>query len=236
MADPRPDRLSYARGAMEKLRKAHEHLSQEQLLDLVCHLTKTYVIEQTIPFDVPLPERVDARDRPDVPDAPGIEVDDPEASPVRRFARLVEGLKRRAQLPQLDGFSVQEGRVVLIVDNQKVTFGERVTIEFVPVRQSPVTAPSAQDEPAPAPRTPGAPPRPAPAPRAEPAAPFSAPAAPARAARPATPAARPGAPARASARPEPRPPEPRPAAQPTNDAGDDVDHNAIERFKRLELD
>jgi hypothetical protein len=223
---------------MEKLRKAHEHLSQEQLLDLVCHLTKTYVIEQTIPFDVPLPERAEPRDRPDVADPAGAVVDDPEASPVRRFARLIEGLKRRAELPQLDGFSVQDGKVVLVVDNQKVTFGERVTIEFVPVRQSPTpaAAPARDDEPAP--RAPGAPPRarPEPAPRAE-AAPFAAPPARTRPATPATPATRPGAPSRAG-RPEPKPaaPDPRPAPQPTSEGGDDVDQNAIERFKRLELD
>lgn len=240
MPETRPERLSYARGALEKLRKAHENLSREELLDLVCHLTKTYVLEQTIPFDVPMPERADPADLPDVPDPSAAVQDDPEATPARRFARLIEGLKRRTNLPQLEGFSVQDGRAVLIVDNQKVTFGERVTIEFVPVRQNPVAAAPVQAEPppAPSPRQPGAPAAPG-APGA-PTRPAPAGAAPFEPQRPAAmrpvsasrPARAPGAPtAGAPARPAP-PPEPAPA-QP---ASDDVDQNAIERFRRLELD
>ena len=52
-------RLGYSRGLLDQLRASHAHLSPEELLDLVCHLTKTYVLDQTIPFDIPLPERAE---------------------------------------------------------------------------------------------------------------------------------------------------------------------------------
>ena len=53
------NRLGYSRGLLDQLRASHAHLSPEELLDLVCHLTKTYVLDQTIPFDIPLPERAE---------------------------------------------------------------------------------------------------------------------------------------------------------------------------------
>lgn len=203
-----PDkRLGYSRGIMEQLKASHSHLSQEELLDLVCHLTKTYVLDQTIPFDIPLPERAeDLKD--DAPYAlPSPDEVQDDDTPDVRFARLIEGLKRRTRLPQLDGFSVDNaGRAVLVVDNQKITFGERVTVEFVPLRQNPTTPTPAPEEPPR--RSPGATPAPAPAPRAR---------------------TRPGAPPQPKT---PTPPKPKPEDPPAEDGYD----ASVERFRRLDLD
>lgn len=140
-----PEPLGYARGAMDELRARYGALSHEELLELVCSLTKEYVLDQTIPFDFPQPERAEAMrgDRPDAPE----EEDATEASEVR-FARLISGLKARTQLPQFDDFQVEEGKAVLIVDNQKVVFGERVTVSLFSRRGgrggTPSPAPAAQ--------------------------------------------------------------------------------------------
>jgi len=196
---------------MEQLKASHSHLSQEELLDLVCHLTKTYVMDQAIPFDIPLPERAEdlKDDAPYAPPSPD-EVQDDD-TPEIRFARLIDGLKRRTRLPQLAGFTVDDtGRAVLVVDNQKITFGERVTVEFVPLRQNPTAPAPAAEEPAPR-RTPGATPAPEPAP-----APRSR--------------TRPGAP---PPRPKtPIPPKPKPEDPPADDEYD----ASVERFRRLDLD
>ncbi len=222
------DQLGYAEGILEQLRASYEQMSREQLLDLVCHLQKSYVLDQTIPFDFPLPERAEEL-RADRPDAPDAEEDDPADPPEVRFGRLIEGLKRRTGLPQFSGFALEEGRAVLVVDNQKVTFGERVTVEFVPLRQpprsAPASAPSAPEPAAAAPPPPSAPAaRPAPAPsRPGPARPAPARPAPSRPA-----PSRPG-----PSRPGPsRPAAARPAEPP---AEGDYDAGA-ERFRRLDLD
>ena len=144
--------LGYTRGVLAALRQQHEHLSHAELLDLVCALTKEYVLDKTIPFDFPLPERAEElrADPPDVPaQTPAGEVDSGEPAPVV-FARLVDGLKRRTGLPQFDGFSLENGQAVLVVDNQKVVFGERVTVRMVSGRRraslpdvSPIGVPAA---------------------------------------------------------------------------------------------
>ncbi len=213
------EKLSYSRGVLEKIRASYDKLSREELLDLICYVSKTYIVEQTIPFDVPLPEKEEAPPDPEVMDAPPAA----QTSAAQRFATLVEGLKKRTQLPQLEHFSVEDGKAVLVVDNQKVIFGDRVTVEFVPVRGRP--APSAP--PSTQPATPA--PRSSPAP-AEPAPPGARPGLPGGDGRVRQGGPRPPAPTAA-------PPPPRkPAAEPKKD-GDlaDVDH-IVERFKRLDLD
>jgi hypothetical protein len=165
--------LGYARGVLQELRARHENLSREELLDLVCTLTKEYVLDNTIPFDFPLPERADefAGDAPDAP--PTRDEDQPGDPPEVRFARLIEGMKRRTRLPQLEGFSVEGGNAILVVDNQKVVFGERVTVSLFsgrPGRGRPAPAPARLPSPAPPRSRPGAP-APAPAPAPVPVAP-----------------------------------------------------------------
>lgn len=230
------ERLAFTQGVMERLRAAHAGKSQEELLELVCQLTKTYVLEQTIPFDVPLPEReaevASSSRRPDLPDVPEPSEEErprgEETEPAwRQFARLMEGIKRRTGLPQLEGLSIQpDGRAVLMVDNQKITFGERVTVEFVP-RSGMGPAPRAE-----------APPAPPAAQAPPPSRPFEAP----RAGRPAPGRPAPGRPAPgrpAPGRPAPGPQAPAaPAArgeEPQAKPLDDVDH-VVERFRGLELE
>ncbi len=203
---PETDRLGYAHGILEELRASHGHLSREELLDLVCHLTKTYVLDQTIPFDIPLPERAEEMrgDRPHVPPNE-VQENDSEDPPERRFARLIEGLKQRTKLPQFDQFSVEGDKAVLIVDNQKVTFGERVTVEFVPGRPTARSRTPVEARPRPSGVAPaGEPTREGPT-----AGPTPAP------------------------RPAPRPP---PSLQDDDDDDDGGYDASVERFKRLDLD
>lgn len=171
-----PESLGYARGALDELRARYGELSREELLELVCSLTKEYVLDQTIPFDFPHPERAEAM-RGDRPDAPA-EEETTDPSEVQ-FARLISGLKARTQLPQFDDFEVEDGKAVLIVDNQKVVFGERVTVSLFSRRggRAPAPAPSrsapgrsapgqsapGQSAPAPSRSAPSQPSRPAPA-------------------------------------------------------------------------
>lgn len=205
--------LGYARGVLDELRARHENLSREELLELVCTLTKEYVLDQTIPFDFPMPERADAMrgDRPDMPEGQ----DEPEEVPSEeRFARLISGLKARTGLPQLENFSIEAGKAVLVVDNQKVVFGERVTVSLFSGRPRRGTGPVAPGPGAPAPGvpSPGAPSPGAPSPQSS------------------------GAPAPAPAK---APAEPERAPMIDLDDDEDVDYeddSGVERFGGLDLD
>ncbi|HZU97573.1 MAG TPA: hypothetical protein VFF73_12815 [Planctomycetota bacterium] len=214
------EKLSYSRGVLEKIRQSYDKLSREELLDLICYISKTYIVEQTIPFDVPIPE---AEETP--PDAEVVEGEAPAAnapSPAQRFATLIEGLKKRTQLPQLASFSVEDGKAVLVVDNQKIVFGDRVTVEFVPTRTRP------RSGEVPVPTIPATPPPPAAAP-----APSGA--------RPDLPGGdgrtRQGGPKPPPpvAPPPKKAPETKKAPEPKKGDLEDVDH-IVERFKRLDLD
>jgi len=211
--------LGYARGVLDELRARHENLSREELLELVCTLTKEYVLDQTIPFDFPMPERAEAMrgDRPDMPEGQ----DEAEEVPSEeRFARLISGLKARTGLPQLENFSIEAGKAVLVVDNQKVVFGERVTVSLFSGRPrrgtGPVGAPPATPNP-------GAPSASAPSPGApSPGAPSASPSR----------APAPSAPAKA-------PSEPERAPMIDLDDDEDVDYeddSGVERFGGLDLD
>jgi len=217
---PETERLRYTRGALEALRRALEERSREELVDLVCHLQKTYVFDQTLPYDIPIPERVSEPEER-LPDPLGSDRDasaeqDPQDTPVRRFARLVDGLKRKTGLPQLEGFSIDaEGRAVLIVDNQKVTFGERVTVEFNRARTptGAIVVPTVDPAPSPPPAPPA---------RGGPA-PFEG-----QGGRPQ------GRPAASPARPAPKSPPKQ--ARPAPSAAPEDDDNTSGRIGRLELD
>jgi hypothetical protein len=256
--DASHDKLSYTRGALDKIRAKYDKLTHEQLLDLVCSLTKNYVVEQTIPFDLPLPERTEEGRAAASDDAPAEPLPDnlgdaepeeraaPRVPPHERFSQLMSALKKRAALPQLEHFAIEEGKVILRVDNQKVTFGERTTVEFVPSQGRP-RRPSGE-RPAAIEGPPAAPGIPAPAAPASPAAdqlpgarqglpggdgrtrqgsaaPFGAPPAPSRA---------PGVP-RPAPRGAPSAPAPPPTEKGKNEDDSDVGH-IVERFKRLDLD
>jgi hypothetical protein len=220
------EKLSYSRGVLEKIRASYDKLSREELLDLICYISKTYIVEQTIPFDVPLPEKEEAPPDPEVMDAPPAA----QASPAQRFATLIEGLKKRTQLPQLEHFSVEDGKAVLVVDNQKVTFGDRVTVEFVPLGRGGAAPARADAAPAPTSPRPTAP-APAPAP-AEPPPPGARPGLPGGDGR-----VRQGGPKPPAPAPPPPPPSKKQPEAPPKKEGDlaDVDH-IVERFKRLDLD
>ncbi|MEZ0227458.1 MAG: hypothetical protein ACAI25_02460, partial [Planctomycetota bacterium] len=81
------EKLSYTRGVLDKIRASYDKLSREELLDLICYISKTYIVEQTIPFDVPLPEKDEAPPDEEVIDAPaGARASGPPAqSDAQRF-------------------------------------------------------------------------------------------------------------------------------------------------------
>jgi hypothetical protein len=113
---PRP---ATNRAVAEEIARAYEKFDRQELINILAYLTKTYVVDGTMPFNL-----VGDKAGP-VGDATGAEKD-------LDFVKLVDQLKRRCtHIPELGYFQVEEGKVTLRVANQKITFGERVTSEFV---------------------------------------------------------------------------------------------------------
>lgn len=102
----------------ELIRK-FEGWEKEKLVSYLASLVKTYVRDATLPFNLELPEA-------------DVLADESRASADGlTFAKLMEQLKSRVALPQLDEFGIEDGKVTLTVNNQKITFGDRTTVEFV---------------------------------------------------------------------------------------------------------
>ncbi len=94
-----------------------------KLVSYLASLVKTYVRDATLPFNLELPE------------ADVLAEDQKATAEGLTFAKLMLQLKSRVGLPQLDEFEIEDGKVTLTINNQKITFGERTTIEFVARRQ-----------------------------------------------------------------------------------------------------
>lgn len=113
------------RRVAEEIGRSYEKFSREELLNILSWLTKTYVVDGTMPFNLPAQKG----ELGDV--AGGAEKD-------FDFPKLIDQLKKRLpDIPELKHFQIEEGKVTLRVANQKVTFGERVTSEFVPTAAPP---------------------------------------------------------------------------------------------------
>jgi len=129
---PRP---STSRAAAEEIRRSYDKFDRAELLNILSYLTKVYVVDGTMPFSLPGEHKNDA-------------VADAEKE--LTFSKLVDQLKRRLpKLKELSYFQVEEGKAVLRVGNQKITFGDRVTTEFVRTSGPAPAAPVAPVSPSP---------------------------------------------------------------------------------------
>jgi hypothetical protein len=123
-----------SRTTVDDIARSYERFDKAELINILSYLTKQYVVDGTMPFNLP-GERAGK-----LGDVAGAEED-------FTFAKLVDQLKRRLpKLKELGYFQVDDGRVTLRVENQKITFGDRVTSEFVAA-----TAPAKPAAPAPKP-------------------------------------------------------------------------------------
>jgi len=119
---PRP---ATNKAVAEEIAKAFEKYDRQELIGLLTHLTKTYVVDGTIPFNLTGKEGPAAA----------------EAEKEFDFVKIVEQLKRKfAHVPEVSYFAVEDGRVTIRVDNEKITFGQRVTKEFVTTSAPPAAA------------------------------------------------------------------------------------------------
>ncbi|RME72723.1 MAG: hypothetical protein D6776_08255 [Planctomycetota bacterium] len=126
-----------SRTTIEDIARSYERFDKAELIDMLSYLTKQYVLDGTMPFN--LPGERDGK----LGDVGGQQEE-------LTFSKLIDQLKRRLpNLKELGYFHVDNDRVVLRVDNQKITFGERVTSEFV--------AATAPVKPPPGPKPAGAP-------------------------------------------------------------------------------
>lgn len=112
------------RAVAEEIARSYEKFDRQELINILSYLTKVYVVDGTMPFN--LPAASGAAGGGQLGDVAGAEKD-------FDFVKLIDQLKRRLPtLPELAHFQIEEGRVTLRVANQKITFGDRVTSEFVP--------------------------------------------------------------------------------------------------------
>ena len=123
---PRP---STSRAAAEEIRRSYDKFDRAELLNILSYLTKVYVVDGTMPFSLPGEHKHDAGE---------------ETEKELTFAKLIDQLKRRLpKLTELTYFQVEEGKAVLRVGNQKITFGDRVTTEFARASGPAAAAPAA---------------------------------------------------------------------------------------------
>jgi hypothetical protein len=112
------------RKVAEEIGRAYEKFSREELINLLGYITRTYVVDGTMPFNLPA-------QKGELADVAGAEKD-------FDFPKLIDQLKKRLpDMAELKYFQLEEGRVTVRVANQKITFGERVTSEFVPTSAAP---------------------------------------------------------------------------------------------------
>jgi hypothetical protein len=123
---PRP---ATNRAVVEEIARAYEKFDRQELINILSYLTKTYVVDGTMPFNL-VGEKAGQ-----VGDVAGAEKD-------LDFPKLIDQLKRRLpHMPELGYFQVESGKVTMRAANQKVTFGERgPTSEFVPTSSAPPPA------------------------------------------------------------------------------------------------
>lgn len=120
---PRP---ATNRAVADEIARAYEKFDRQELIGILAYLTKTYVVDGTLPFNLSGEKKGAAGDL------------SAEAEKELDFPKLIDQLKRRlTHIPQLGYFQIEDGKVTLRVDNQKIAFGERVTSEFVPTSAPP---------------------------------------------------------------------------------------------------
>ena len=129
---PRP---ATNRAVAEEIARAYEKFDRQELIGILAYLTKTYVVDGTLPFNLTGEKTGPAGD------LAGAEKD-------LDFPKLIDQLKRRLpHITELTHFAIEDGKVTLRVANQKVTFGDRVTSEFVPTSAPPPPPSPAKNAP-----------------------------------------------------------------------------------------
>jgi hypothetical protein len=120
------------RAVAEEIARSYEKFDRQELINILSYLTRVYVVEGTMPFNLPVEGRTGQ-----LGDVAGAEKD-------FDFVKLIDQLKKRlAHLPELAAFQIEDGKVTLRAGNQKITFlGDRVTAEFVPTTAAPPPAPA----------------------------------------------------------------------------------------------
>jgi hypothetical protein len=135
---PRP---ATNRAVADEIARSYEKFDRQELINILSYLTKVYVVDGTMPFNLP-----GAGGGPggQLADVAGAEKD-------FDFVKLVDQVKRRLpHLPELAAFQIEDGKVTLRAGNQKIVFGERITSEFVPTSAPSPAAPAPQKGAAPA--------------------------------------------------------------------------------------
>ncbi|MHC4831567.1 MAG: hypothetical protein ACYTFT_14625 [Planctomycetota bacterium] len=111
-------RPATSRAVADEIARSYEKFDRSHLINILTYLTKTYVVDGTMPFNLPGEGGKLAA------------VDGAEKEVT--FPKLIDQLKKRLpNLKELSFFQVVGDKVTLRAGNQKVTFGDRVTTEFV---------------------------------------------------------------------------------------------------------
>ena len=111
---PRP---ATNRAVAEEIARSYEKFDRQELINILCEFTRTYIVQNTMPFNL-------------TGDKPG-QTGDAGAEKDLDFVKLVTQLKGRLpHMPELGYFQVEDRKVVLRAGGQKITFGERVTSSF----------------------------------------------------------------------------------------------------------
>jgi hypothetical protein len=115
------------RAVGEEIANAYEKFDRKELIEILCQLTKTYVVDGTMPFNLV-----------------GEKGGDPGAEKDLDFVKVITQLKGRLpHIPELNYFQVEGGKVTLRAGGQKITFGERVTAQFDTASSAPAPSPAA---------------------------------------------------------------------------------------------
>src|SRR5947207_14040199 len=104
---PRP---ATNRAVAEEIARAYEKFDRQELINILSYLTKVYVVDGTMPFNLPGAAGAAGGQLGDVA---GAEKD-------FDFVKLMDQLKRRLpHLAELAAFQIEEGKVTLRAGNQK---------------------------------------------------------------------------------------------------------------------
>ncbi|MBI4577276.1 MAG: hypothetical protein HY722_13540, partial [Planctomycetes bacterium] len=122
---------------LARLRESLGEMDRTDLVQILSHVIKVYVIESTAPFRIRLPA-VEGES----PAAPDALATTPGGGMALGFPRLVRALQEQYRLPELDRFRVEGEDVRLRVDGGEVLFRDgRVSFAVAPAGAAAAPAP-----------------------------------------------------------------------------------------------